>query len=405
MICIAPGYISPAYMPYAADIFFHDQLLYFIPTGFTPLETHAVLDFPTYCYNKRIALPEIYWKFCSRYFVNSKLALNAMDILEPLRVTKNIIVSALSYPRNIAAIGRAIQILDEKPILKQLILNAPLDVNFVSREICSHLLFEVLLEKKDFDGILQYIQGYLSNEQILKLVTAVLINRLQVFTQTQTKILLFDDYYLDILAKFETPHGGETEDVEEYHVDAFTSRLFSSILYPIYGRCNTRRKSAIIAELNREKRDEINHLIKECRAISTDMFLLPPGKAHLKRARLSQLIETRILEPLSDLIDQPKRNTKKFLIEATTSSGIIAALMSMVLQPIPSFGTVGVSIAAGITSTALRQFIEKRLKKKNPSRFLITSLKKMKVESDALLEAIRRIPEFAISDLQKAEEK
>lgn len=130
------------------------------------------------------------------------------------------------------------------------------------------------------------------------------------------------------------------------------------------------------------------------------MFLLPTKDEHLVSAKLSELIEKRILEHLSDLLEEPMREVKKFLIRSITSSGVIVALISMVTQPIPNFTTLGVSIAAGATSAGISQLIEKRSKKKNPTKFLITSLKKMKADSDALIKSIKGIPQLAASDLK-----
>lgn len=245
MIIVSPGYIGQTYLPYASDIFFHGQLLYFIPTGFTPIELSSVVDFPTYCYENKVSLPGIYWQFCSRYFVNSKSAKEAIDILEPLRASKNILVSALSYPRNIAAIGKSKQIIDEHPTIKQKILDAPLNIDFVSREVCSHLLFEVFLEKKGFEGVIQYLRQYSSIEQIKKLIAAVIINRLQFFGELD-KILLFEGYWIDILNELSGLREDQIKDFESHDVDVFSSRLFASILFPIYGRCDTLKKAKLL---------------------------------------------------------------------------------------------------------------------------------------------------------------
>ena len=399
MIIAGPGYVGQTYLPYASDIFFHGQLRYFIPTGFTPIELNSILDFPTYCYENKTPLPAIYWQFCSRYFVNSKSANEAINILEPLRASKNILVSALSYPRNIAAIGKAKQIMNEHPAIKQKILDAPLDIDFVSREVCSHLLFEVFLEKKGFEGVIQYLRQHSSVEQIRELIAAVIVNRLQFFGKLD-KILLFEGYWTDILDELSFLREDQIKDFESHDVDVFSSRLLASILFPIYGRCDTLKKCKIVADLSKEKQEEIGLLIKECKAISTDMFLMPKKDKHLVRAKLSEVMEERILEPLSDLLEERMLEVRKFLIRSITSSGVIAALISMVTHPIPNFTTLGVSLAAGATSAGLSQLIERRSKKKNPTKFLITSLKKMKADSDALMKTIKAIPQLVASDLE-----
>jgi hypothetical protein len=395
LIFVGPCYISKRYLPYASDVFFHNQLVYSIPTGFHPIEAQSIIDFPEYCHKKNIALPAIYWKFCSRYFANSDQALKAIDLLKPLQVSKNILIIALTYPRDIRSIEESIRIIHEKPKLKAKILHSPLSLDFVSREICSHLLFEVFLEKKGHEGVVHYLDQYRTKEQIETLIAAVVVNRLRVIASLHP-LLIFDEYWTDILEETPPIRKDHTKEVEIGEVDIFCHRLFSSILYPIYGRCDSRKKNQTIAHLNKKKREEIENLVSECRLISTDFLLLQSKDSKLIRTKLSLMLEERIIEPLSDLLEQPKRYAKTFIIKSITSSGVIASLISTTIQP--NFLTLGTSAAAGVISTGVSQLIEQRLKKKNPTKFLVTSLKKMKVKNDLLMKSIRAIPKQAISE-------
>jgi len=394
MIFVAPHYISKRYLPYASDVFFHGQLVYFGPTGFTPIETKSILNFPEYCYKKRIALPQVYWDFCSHYFVNSQLALEAINILEPLRESKNIVIMALSYSRDIRAIEEAIQITHEHPNLKKKILLAPLDIDFISRETCSHLLYEVFLEK-GYEGVVQYLEQYMTKEQIETLVSAVVVNRLRVLASFYP-LLIFDEYWIDILKEIPPLHENQRKELENHEVDIFCSRLFGSILYPLYGRCDSLEKNQNIARLNKEKREELENLINVCRSISTDFLLLQNKDSYLKRKKLSFMLEERIIQPLSDLLEQPMRDTKKFLVKSIASSGVITSLISMAIQP--NFLTLSISVTAGTISAGISQLIERQVKKKNPTKFLITSLRKMKVKEDFLIKSLRNIPRQAIPE-------
>jgi len=396
MIYVAPVYISKRHLPYASDVFFHQQLVYFAPTGIFPFENQSVLDFPQYCYERKIALPGIYWDFCSLYFANSYFALQAADILKPLRDSKNIEIIALSYSRDLRAIQESIQIMRKHPNLRNKILRSPLDIEIISREVCSHLLHEVMLEKNGFDGVVRYLEQYKHKDQIETLVSAVVVNRLRALASFYP-LLVFDEYWIDILNEIpplrETMEGKEPE-IQE--VDILSSRLFASILSPLYGRCDSLKKNQIVAQLTKEKRREIENLINICRSISTDFLLMQTKDIELKRTKLSFMLEERIIDPLSDFLEQSKEATKKFLVRSIMSSGVIASLISMAIQP--SFLSFGISAAAGTISAGISQFVEQRTEKKNPTKFLITSIRKMKVRDDVLAGTIRKIPQQVIPE-------
>jgi hypothetical protein len=241
MIFVAPYYVSKRYLPNASDVFFHRQLVYFPPTGFTPTETESIFNFPEYCHKKRIALPQIFWNFCSRYFINSQLAMEAIDILTPLIDSKNIVMTALIYPRDIRAIEKAIQVMQEHPKLKKKILHSPLDMDCISREVCSHLLYEVFLEKRGYEGVVQYLDRYKSKEQILTLISAIVVNRLRVLASLHP-LLVFDEFWIDILKETPPPEENQKREFEIDAVDFFCSTLLGSILFPLYGRCDSLKK-------------------------------------------------------------------------------------------------------------------------------------------------------------------
>jgi hypothetical protein len=85
MLVVAPGYLNEHCLPYASDIFYHKRLLYFLPTGFHPLELHSIALFPQYCHEHSVVMPKLIWEMCHLYFENSKRAVGCLDILEPLR--------------------------------------------------------------------------------------------------------------------------------------------------------------------------------------------------------------------------------------------------------------------------------------------------------------------------------
>ena len=112
MLLVAPGYLNERSLPYVSDVFYHDRVLYFLPTGFHPLELNSVALFPDYCYGHSIPMPQLIWTMCGLYFQNSRPASECIEILEPLR-KKHVAIAIASYSRDreiaictsIAAIG------------------------------------------------------------------------------------------------------------------------------------------------------------------------------------------------------------------------------------------------------------------------------------------------------------
>lgn len=81
---ICPNYLCYDTLPYAADIFYHRNLTYFMPTGISPGEWINIIEFPQYCSDRNIALPKIIWEMQKKYFESAKQAVECSDILKPL---------------------------------------------------------------------------------------------------------------------------------------------------------------------------------------------------------------------------------------------------------------------------------------------------------------------------------
>src|SRR5688572_6533100 len=136
MLIVAPTYISSKTLVSTADVLYHGNVTYFMPTGFHPTEIESVATFPSFCHRTSIKLPRLIWEFCSLYFENSEDARKCLRILEPLRKS-HISVVTITYPRNRAAIEHARQLLFEHPSLMRSIRATNLDMRFVAREVLS----------------------------------------------------------------------------------------------------------------------------------------------------------------------------------------------------------------------------------------------------------------------------
>jgi len=377
---VGPTYLAPDVLPSAADIFYHKSLIYSLPTGFHPTELTNVYSFPEYCRKKGVSLPRIYWYFCSEYFLNSKLTYDCLEVLEPLRKSGNITITQLIYGRDIKAISNAAELIERNLDIINLIDKCPLSTPFIAREFLSHVLYKVYLEKgSTFDGVVDYLQQYQSKEQILKLIYTVLVNRFSLFADPRlgASVLVFHPNYVNLLSELYLQISGKSlERTEEERINVFTYALFNRLVHPIYGICDNSKKNSMVAKICKEKASEIDQLIEECRFIASDIVFLPTKDDKVKKERLAKLIKDRITEPMVELCEKEKSEINQMLIEFVTESGIIAALLSCLSTP--SLENVLLSVTAAGASTLLRLFITPRVQPELPSKFLITSLRKMR---------------------------
>lgn len=390
---IVPSYIAPNTLPYAADILYHKRLIYSMPTGFHPIELSNVYFFPEYCRKEGIALPKMYWNFCEKYFLNTKLALDCIKILDPLRVSGNIKIVQFIYSRGIKAISDAAELVDTNPDINNSIANCPLSIPFIARELLSHVLYEVYLEKdSSFKEVVAYLQQYQSVEQILKLVYAVLVNRFKMFAHPKfdAPLMVYHPEYVNILTKLNLLMSGSSPEASDQNkIDQFTYTLFSQLLLPIYGTCDSLKKNHIVAIMCKEKSSEIDQLIEECRFIASDILFLQTQDNEVKKQRLAKLIQDRIMGPLSEFCEKEKAEASRILTEFVTESGIIATLLSLFFSPSPL--NLLLSVAAAGTSTVLRHVITPRVEPRLPTKFLLDSLRKMKHSETLFLTEINKI--------------
>jgi len=82
---VLPGYLSEQVIPEVADVLYFDQLLYWLPTGFTDEEYAAIANFPRFCADEGIELPDIIWNLIVRYREADAKALETAKILRPLK--------------------------------------------------------------------------------------------------------------------------------------------------------------------------------------------------------------------------------------------------------------------------------------------------------------------------------
>lgn len=369
-------------MPYASDIFYHGHLTYFLPTGFMPQEMKTVFEFPQYCRSRAIALPNIIWDMCKLYFENDIEANECVDILDPLR-KEHITFALCVYPRNIEMINEAKEFINQHPSLLGIFERTEIDLKFAARELLSHVLYEVVLEK-GIPGAVDYLRINSKKDNDLELlIAAAIMNRIQIFKSFESVLIYEHDWYPLIMEvnKFQNIKNGNDKS-SDYNdsesIEFFRCRLFGEILNPIYDRCNSKSKNEKIGKIAKSKIQEILVLKEKCEVIAREIYLMPTREEEIKKKRMQELIQSEIAIPLSEITEMPLKKAKELLRDFLTDSSIIGGVL-LIAQG-ETFTTLTTAAAARLISSGIRYIINNSNRKTTPSDLLVTGMKEMNMK-------------------------
>ena len=400
MLVVAPGYLNERCLPYASDIFYHKRLLYFLPTGFHPLELHSISVFPQYCYGRSVTMPTLIWEMCNLYFENSKRAVVCLEILEPLR-KQHILVATTSYPRDRTAIELVLTMLRNHPELLSAFFATDLDLPFASRELLSHVLFEIFLDE-GYQGSIKYLRDHANSpDSFLRLVAAVILNRLKIFAGRETNLVVYEHSWYPVIGTFlPLISEGRFWQDDASRVEHFRYKPFETVLLPIFGRCDSKEKSQLVAKTARKRSQAIDGLKEECGTIAREVVLLPSNSPELQQRVFVEAIKTRIGEPLANLIRKPQRDVfnliRDFTLDSTVIGGLIAAIQGA------TGSVVGLAATAGALSTGIKYLLsEGQNREERPSELLLDGMQKASLAEETVQKHLRAV---SIKDLQLPED-
>jgi len=390
MIVVGPGYLNERSLPYASDVFYHGRLLYFLPTGFHPLELHSVAQFPEYCAIHSVPMPSVIWEMCRLYFQNSGPANTCLEVLEPL-IQEHITVAVPSYPRGRYAVERAQALLCDHPLLLTAFADIDIDMRFVSRELLSHVLFEIFIEE-GFRGAIAYLNANGDSPQkLVRLVAAILLNRLKIFANRQTKLLVYEHtWYPFMHSALDLLSGEGTQNDHAFKVEHFRYKLFETILLPIFGKCDSKRKSELAAKTAQKRERAIVGLKEQCEIVAREVVLLPTQNEELRQKVLADEIKTRISEPLADLIRKPQRDVLNLLRDFTLDSTVIGGLLASAQGA--TGAVLGLAATAGAVATGVKYLIsEEQGRLEKPSQLLLDGMRKARLDEESVQKHLRSI--------------
>jgi len=373
---ICPNYLCYDTLPEAADIFYHGNLTYLMPIGISPTEWENVLNFPQYCIEKNIALPQIVWLMNKKYFECSRQAVECSDILRPLG--KRILKMSTVYPRDIKVIEKTRgELISNNKLLESFKQSAD-DLRFLTRELFSHIFLEVYLEK-GIEFVKDYIEiNFSDEEKLFELLAAVIVNRMcSVYNSENINYIVYNHNWYPFLMDFSEYLQEESSD-KTSKIDIKAHRLFTEIVSPIFGRCDSTKKTEYIARVAKTHEDVIDSLKGTCRDIvETSMFYVN-DELDLRDNKMKSMVIEKVIEPLSYMMSKPKKDVKQILTDFTLDSTVIGGILSLT-QGFDA-NTVGLATAAGAISTGLKHIINSKEEKKSSAKFILKELKKNKVE-------------------------
>lgn len=390
MPIVAPTYISDRTLPYASDIFYHDRLTYFLPTGFHPIEAHSIAGFPMYCGGASIALPKWVWDFCRSYFENTTNALKSLETLGPLRA-RHVTVVATAYPRGRTAIEKAKELLRTHPSIREKIERVDLDMAFVSREVMSHVLFEIFLED-GYKAAVQYFKDHsASADATFELVAAVLVNRLGLFCSDDSSLLVYEHSWYPAIAELATLKSkSPSERTDADTIEHFTYKLFETVLLPLFGRVDSIAKAESVALLADKQASSISALKTACNRIARDVVLLPTTDSSLRQQVLTEGINAHIADSLSELIQKPRRDLLGLLKDFSLDSTVIGGLLA--ITDVTMASAVGLAMAAGALSTGSKYLLSERQSKQElPAPLLIKGMQHAGIKEQEIVAQLKNI--------------
>lgn len=334
---------------------------------------------------------------CKLYFENIIEAKECVDILEPLR-KDNIIIASAIYNRGIKTINDTIEFIHKYPKLYDTFKGTNVDLKFAARELFSHVLYEVVFEK-GIEGAVEYLREYCKNvDNFILLLASVIINRIKIFSAYIEYLLLYEhDWYplICLIDKCREFDNGKDKTESNYNSDSFQIeffrfRLFEEILNPIFGKCDSQSKNEKIARIIKSKNKEIYILKEKCEIIARDVYLMPTKDVKLKQKKLNEMINNHIVEPLSEIIENPLKNVKKFLSDFILDSTVIAGVLT-VMQDM-NITTLTTAATAGGISSGIKYVINKSKREILPSDLLVVGMEKMKVKYEDVQNYLNRIP-------------
>jgi hypothetical protein len=363
---VLPGYLSDELLPEVADILYFPRMLYWMPTGFTDVEYNAVAEFPVYCREQGIDMPDSVWNLLSWYRESDERALRAAELLRPLREARLVQYLLPAYGRGQREIELARQALLADNDLQSSLSAAPFDACLFARELIGHALFGVFVEA-GYEGSARVFREALATENSFSdALGAATINRISVMLRTRMIPLTYDQRWIPLLNAIEANRelGGENSgepatsqnDEGEWILESSTFRIFGEVLRPVFGVCDTVGKNSWVAQMREARADDIARLRSECKDVAVTMLGASSEIPSVRTEILRRELQNRIVDPLQALAGTSKRQVREVAKSVVFDSTVVGAVFAVFTSFDPR--TIGMSVVSAAVASIGRQMLE-----------------------------------------------
>jgi hypothetical protein len=357
---VLPGYLSDDVIPEVADVLYFDQMLYWLPTGFTDTEYDAIANFPEYCVEEGVGLPDIVWGLLTWYREADARALNTAQILKPLKADSVVKYILPIYGRGRKEVDVAAAALSADENLRSCLGRAPFDTHLFARELVGHALFGVFVET-GYEGSIRVLRDSTkSDESLTATLGAVVINRLIAMSTSHGAAVIYDPRWLPLLEAVESNPASHSQpertDREDNPLEYATFRIFSEVLRPVFGRCDELAKNSWVTSMRQARRDDILALRSECRTVALNVLAASDALPRIREEILRRELQERISDPLQGLISSAGQRTRGIGTSVLFDSGVVGAILGIFSGFDPR--TILVATAGAAVASIGRQMFE-----------------------------------------------
>lgn len=359
-----PGYLGGEPFPEVADILYFPSILYWLPTGFSDIEYRSLVGFPLYCREHNTDLPDATWSLLAWYREADKRAAYSADILQPLHEARMLRFLLPSYGRGKREIEIARAAITSDSALRESLGQAPFDACLFARELVGHALFGVFVEG-GYEESVRVFRAVLGDEAEFQFALAApTINRIATMLATGMIPVVYDQRWIPLFEAIQSnkvlhlmnnvPVDGLTDD-NDWSLEYSTFRVFSEILRPVFGVCDSKVKSSWVAQMRVARADDIAKIRSECKDIAVSMLATSGETSGIRTEILRRELQHRIADPLEALTSESQISMRELTKDVIFDSSVVGAILAVFTNFDPR--VTAISIAGATLASIGRRIV------------------------------------------------